>query len=194
MWYPYYKNQIARIERIQRDITRYILKSPRPPHPLHIPYESRLSALQLESLESRRDMLTERMIRYFMRFAPSSIPLLPNTRACGSTTFIVPHARTNALRYSFFHRAARLVQIILLFPMYIYLYRYYVCVCFARMFSIPFMFIPQLYVFYSVYVCSSVLRMYIHLLFCRAQSLIGIASIPYLLCTLSSATKPINIK
>lgn len=57
VWSPYYRNEIQRIEAVQRKFIRFALRHLSWRHPLNLPsYESRCKLICLELLEPRRDV------------------------------------------------------------------------------------------------------------------------------------------
>ena len=107
VWSPYTKRNTDKLERVQRRATKFILKS-------DDPYDIRLKKLTLLSLEKRRS-LTDVTFLYKVLNGNIDIDISriiefhseADRFSLRSTDFLTlkkKYARTNVLRYSFFHR------------------------------------------------------------------------------------------
>ena len=107
VWSPYTKRNTDQLERVQRKVTKFILKS-------DDPYDIRLKKLNLMSLEKRRS-LTDVTFLYKVLNGNIDIDISriiefhseADRFSLRSTDFLTlkkKYARTNVLKYSFFHR------------------------------------------------------------------------------------------
>ena len=107
VWSPYTKRNTDKLQRVQRRATKLILKS-------DDPYDIRLKKLNLMSLEKRRS-LADVTFLYKVLNGNTDIDISKiidfhseadrfSLRAKDSLTLKKKYARTNVLKYSFFHR------------------------------------------------------------------------------------------
>jgi len=109
VWSPYTKRNTDKLERVQRGVTKFILKS-------DDPYDIRLKKLNLMSLEKRRS-LTDVTFLYTCKVLHGNIDIDISKiiefhseadrfshRSMDFLTLKKKYARTNVLKYSFFHR------------------------------------------------------------------------------------------
>ena len=107
VWSPYTKRNTDKLERVQRRATKLILKS-------DDPYDIRLKKLNLMSLERRRSLAD---VTFLYKVLNGNIDIDMSKiidfhseadrfslRAKDSLTLKKKYARTNVLKYSFFHR------------------------------------------------------------------------------------------
>jgi hypothetical protein len=109
IWDPWTKNNIDKIEAVQRRSARFVLNN----YSRHSSVTSMLEELKWPTLEERRArqkvIMMYRIVHHQVAIDPSNFLQLVTTRNRGhSSKFLVPHARTHVLKYSFFPRAIRL--------------------------------------------------------------------------------------
>ena len=106
IWNPYMKGNIERIERIQRNFTRYLVNQHYTDHDTvnYLNYFQRLDKLRLCSLEKRR-MLLSLCLFYslFHKLTGADFYFKINERR-EFPTLSIPFARCNVLKFSFLGR------------------------------------------------------------------------------------------